>query len=239
LIDTVKFPYITYMDSKYLLDDIFNEEKNKVFGETEKTIIFIHTANLFIIDGTITAEAVYIKQAEEGYGTERSEPYYLDELRKAAATDKDFIIMEYDPFICDVIENLITGVPKQYNLCRWCLLIFFHADTCPPGEENHPMYNLNDEKLEILWPLFYSQFFYLYTMPVGHTLTLMELKKLKNGNVGPDTTVEEFEEYLRNTKLGIFPKPVFPFYDIDDKKMIEFIDRRLMNAIRRKHLGID
>ena len=219
------------------MDDIFNKEKNKAFGDSDKTVVFVHKACKFDIEESILEEADYIKQAEKGYGTEKSEPYYLQEMRKAAATDKKFIIMEFDPFICDVIETLITRAPGQYNLCHWGFYIFFHADSCPSGEEDSPLYNLNDEKLAILRPLYYSEFFYKYTMPIGHTLTLEELKKLKNGIVGPETTVEEFQEYVENFKKGILPEPLFEFYEIDRKKMKEYINRKMREGIKRHHIA--
>ena len=60
------------------MDDIFNKEKNKAFGDSDKTVVFVHNACQFDIEESVFAEADYIKQAKKGYGTERSEPYYLE-----------------------------------------------------------------------------------------------------------------------------------------------------------------
>jgi len=214
------------------MDDIFDKEKNRAFGDSGKTVIFVHKACQFNIEESLWAEADYIEQAKKGYGTESSEPYYLEEMRKAAATNKRFIIMEFDPYICGVIETLITRANGQYNFYHWCFYIFFHADACPPGEEASPLYNLNEEKLAILRPLYYSEFILKYTMPVGHTITLAELKKLKNVNTGPETTAEEFREFVENFKKGILQKPVYEFYEIDNLTMINYIDRKMRDAIR-------
>ena len=211
--------------------------ENLIFEEAEKTVLFIHSANQFIIDETVTAEAVYIKMAKEGLrGTEKSEPYYLEEMRKAAKTDKKYLIMEFDPFICDFIETMVK-TPGQYNFCHWKFCIFFHADTCPPGEEPNPMYNLNDDKLKILWPLYHSEFFYMYTIPVGHTLNISDLEKMRKDLTGPET-VKELRRLEWNLRKGRKPERLsFPFYEIDEEKIREYIDRRLGEMIRKKKMA--
>ena len=123
---------------------------NLILNETKKTVIFIHSQNQFTVDESIMKEAVYIKLAKEGLrGTEKSKPYYIAELRKAAKTDKPFVVMEYEPFIVDHIESMM-GIKNRYYLWDWRFFIFFHADTCPDNEEPSPMHNLNNEKLDLL-----------------------------------------------------------------------------------------
>jgi len=214
-------------------------DENKIFSETEKTVIFIHAANQFIMDNTITSEAIYIRLADEELrGTERSEPYYLEELRKAARSDKNYIIMEFDPFICDLVDKLIKS--PEYDFWRWHLYVFFHADTCPPGEEPSSMHNLDDEKLGILWPLYHSEFILKYTIPVGHTLTLEDLHKMRKDFTGPET-VKELRRLEWSIRKGIKPKRLsFPFYEIDNKTMKEFMKRRFGNPVhcRRSNIAL-
>ena len=211
------------------------KDENMIFSQTIKTVIFIHTANHLVIDSNIMADASYIKLAKEGLReTEGSEPYYLNEMRKAAKTDKKFIIMEFDPFICDLVERLIKT--PEYNFWRWRLYIFFHADVCPPGEEPSPLYNLNDEKLGFLCPLYYSPFILKYTIPVGHILTLSDLDKMRKDFTGPETA-KESRRLEMCIKKGIIPERLsFPYYEINERKMRDFIDRRLMELIRCKKM---
>ena len=108
-------------------------EGNKVFSETEKTVIFIHSAAQFEIDKTVTAEAVYIKKAKKDRRKSgKGIVYYLHEMREAAKSDKKYLIMEYEPIIGILIEALIRA-PEQYHFCGWQFYTFFHADTCPEG----------------------------------------------------------------------------------------------------------
>jgi hypothetical protein len=195
-------------------------EENRVFSETEKTILFIHPAVQFTIDQSVTADAIYIKLAKEEWKESGEDIfYYLREMRAAAQSGKKYLVMEYEPIIGATIEALLLA-PGQWNFCRWLMYTFLHADTCPEGAEPSPMYNANDEKMEVLRGLFNYPFIIKYSIPAGHTLTAADLQRMKKDFSGPETP-EEFEELLRNK-----PKPLFPFYEIDNAKLKEFVGKR-------------
>ncbi|MCL2128999.1 MAG: hypothetical protein FWH35_01425 [Treponema sp.] len=200
-------------------------KESRFLGEQGKTVIFVHTANQFSINNSIMANAVYLRFAGNGLRRPRkSESYYLEELKKAANTDKEFLILEFDPYICGLMEKLINTQENDFR--HWKLYIFFHADSCPPGEEPHTMYNLDDDKLGILWPVYNYPFIARYTIPVGHTLSALDLLKIKKDLTAPKT-VEELRRSEWNMKRGReTEKASFPFYEINEIKMREFINRR-------------
>jgi hypothetical protein len=121
-------------------------------------------------------EAVYIKLAKEEWKEScKSILYYYREMKAAAKSNKKNIIMKYEYIIAFMIEELLKA-PGQYNFCKWKFHIFFHSDTCPEGKEPNPMYNDRDEKLALLWELFSFSFIFMYTIPVGHILTIADLQ---------------------------------------------------------------
>ena len=200
-------------------------EGNKVFSETEKTVIFIHPAAQFVIDEAVTAEAAYIKKAKKDRRKSgKGLIYYLHEMREAAKSDKKYLIMEYEPIIGILIEALIRA-PEQYNFCRWHFDTFFHADICPEGVTPDPMYNCNDEKMEVLLGFYNCPFVWKYTIPVGHNLTLSDLQKLRKDYSEPQT-VKDLRRLAWNMRKGIKPKKLFPFYEADYKKLMDYADRR-------------
>jgi len=183
-------------------------EENNIFSETAKTIIFIHPAAHFIIGQSITNDAAYIKLAKPEWNESgESILYYLNEMRDAANSDKKYLIMEYEPVIGETIKTLME-VPEKYHFCDWSFYTFFHADTCPPDEEPNPLYNTNNEKMEILSQFFHYSFILLNTIPIGHTLTATDLQSIKSYFSFVPETVEEFEATLKNPR-----KPHFPFYE--------------------------
>ena len=198
--------------------------KNKIFSETEKVLILNHSASQFTIDESIKAEAVCIPLAKEGLkgSMAKRDKFILEELRKAAGTDKPFIIMEFDPRICFVMEHLLQK-KGQYNFYKWSVYIFFHADTCPEGAEPSPFYNLDYEKLEVQQSIPYCPFIVSYTIPPGHVLTATDIQNMKKDRAGPETE-EELKKmmwYLENGKKP--PKLSFPFYEIDIIKIREHV----------------
>jgi len=201
-------------------------EENRVLSETEKTILFIHGAVHLTIDGSITADAYYIKQAkQELKGTGESIFYYLHEIREAAKSDKNYLIMEYEPVIGETIEALLKA-PGQYNFCHWNFYTFFHSDTRPEGAEDNAWYNSNDEKMEALWGFCNYPFISLYVIPVGKTLTVLDLQKIKKEHSEPETP-KEFRRMLWNMKKGIKPKPEFPYYQINHEKLKAYIETQI------------
>ena len=84
---------------------------NAPFSETEKTVIFLHPAVSFEIDQKIKDDAYRIKKAGEGG---EAIPYYVSELRKAALSDKNFIIIDYEKTIVFFINTLLQ-TPGQYS----------------------------------------------------------------------------------------------------------------------------
>ena len=203
---------------------------NNIFSETKKVIIFIHSENQFIIDESVMSEAVYIKLAKEGIrGTEKSRAYYLAELRKAAKTDKPYIVMEFEPFICDHIESMMR-TKRKYYFWNWNFIIFFHADSCPQGEKPNPMYNLSYEKLEILWPLYYFPIIIKYTLPVQYVLEISDLQ-----NIMIDLKAFESTENLWDMAFSL-RQPAFPFYEINRVIMRNYIDSRIREAMIRKKM---
>jgi len=152
---------------------------NKIFSETAKTVLFIHRANCFIIDKSITEDAVYIKLAKEEWKESgESVLYYMREMKEAAKSDKKYLIMEYEYVIGYLIEELMKA-PGQWNFTKWWFRAFFHADTCPQDEEPNPMYNTDDEKMDVLWQMCYYPFISKHTIPVGHTLTAHDLQRME------------------------------------------------------------
>jgi len=201
------------------------DTENKVFSDTAKTVIFTHPAVRFTIDETLKAEAVFIKKAKNDQKKNgESLIYYAEEMRAAAKTDKQYLIMEYEPLIGTLIEVLMQAT-EQYNFIRWRFDTFFHADSCPEGAEPDPMYNANDEKMEILLGFYHYPFIWKYTIPVGYNLTLTDLQRLKKDYSEPETP-EEFELLMSNLKKGIKPKKLFPFYEADYEKMMDYYNRR-------------
>ena len=140
---------------------------NAPFTETEKTVIFLHQAVSFEIDQKIKDDAYYIKKAGEGA---EAIPYFVSELRKAALSDRNFIITDYDKRIVFII-NMLFQTPGQYNFCGWSFNIFFHADTAPAGVKQHEMYNDGDEKYQILRELLDCPIIIKYAIPVSYTVT--------------------------------------------------------------------
>ena len=195
-------------------------EENNVFSETAKMVIFIHPAVHFIIDQSITENAAYIKLANPEWSESgESILYYLNEMRNTANSDKKYIIMEYEPIIGETIKALME-VPGKYHFCDWSFYTFFHTDTTPQGEEPNPMYNTNDEKLEILSQFFNYSFILLNIIPPGHTLTATDLQSIKNYFSYVPETAEEFEATLKTPR-----KPHFPFYEPDLIKLKAYLNK--------------
>ena len=199
--------------------------ENKVFSDTAKTVIFTHPAVQFTIDETLKAEAVYIKKPKKDRKKSgKSLIYYAQEMREAAKTDKNYLIMEYEPLIGTLIEVLMQA-SEQYNFTRWHFDTFFHADTCPEGAAENPMYNVNDEKMEVLLGFQYCPFVCKYTIPVGYTLTLSDMQKLRKDYSEPETP-KEVRRLMWNLRKGIKPKKLFPFYEADYQKLMDYANRR-------------
>ena len=154
-----------------------NITENLIFSKTEKIIIFAHKACHFIIDPSITREAVYIPPAkEEWQGTGLNILYYIEEMKEAANSDKKYLIMTYEPIIGASIKALMLA-PDQFNFQYWSFLTFFHADISPEGIEPNPMYNTNDGKMDALWEFDSYPFINKYTIPPGYTLTSDDIQK--------------------------------------------------------------
>jgi hypothetical protein len=195
--------------------------ENFVFRDTKKTVIFIHKANSFIIDKSVTAGAFFIKLAKEEWKENgESVLYYYGRMKAAAKSDKKYIIMEYEAAIGEIIDELLQA-PGQYNFCRWLFYAFFHADTCPEGSEQSTMYNTNDDKMDVLCQMYGFPFISAHTIPVGYTLTVFDLQRLYK-DFSPPETVEELEELFKNPKKD----PVFPFYEADYEKLKEYAKRK-------------
>ena len=200
-------------------------EENQIFSETAKTVLFVHAADKFTIDQSITSDAVIIQPPKKEWeGTGEVIFYYMQLMREAAKSGKNYIIMEYEPIIGATIEALIKA-PEQYNFISWQFDTFFHADTCPEGVTPDPMYNANDEKMEILLGFYHYPFIWKYTIPVGYNLTLADLQRLKKDYSEPETP-EEFELLMSNLKKGIKPTKLFPFYEADYEKLMDYANRR-------------
>jgi len=197
---------------------------NKIFSESEKTLIFVHKESDFVIDKSVMEEAFYIELAEKKLkGSGINVLYYYIGMKEAAKSNKKYLIVEYEYIIAYLIEELLKA-PGQWNFNRWYFRIFFHADTCPEGKKPDPMYNANDEKLNLLWELNSFPFIFKCTIPVGHTLTLADLQRMEKDSRGPETEVE-FKELFENVKNGIKKEPLFPYYETDYKKVKEYITR--------------
>ena len=198
---------------------------NKIFGESEKTLIFIHKESSFTIDKSVMEEAVYIKLAKEEWKESgESILYYYREMKAAAKSKKKYLIMEYEYINAFMIEELLKA-PGQYNFFKWKFHIFFHADTCPEGKEPNPMYNASDDKLALLWELFSVSFIGMYTIPVGHTLTIADLQRMEEDARGPETE-EKLKEMIENMKNGTKKEHLFPYYETDIEKLKEYITRQ-------------
>ena len=146
-------------------------------------------------------------------------------MKAAAKSNKKYLIMEYEYIIAYMIEELLKA-PGQWNFNRWYFRIFFHADNCPEGKEPDPMYNANDEKLDLLWELNRFPFIFKCSIPVGHTLTIADLQRMEKDARGPET-VEELKELFENVKNGIRKEPLFPYYETDYEKVKEYIARQI------------
>jgi hypothetical protein len=76
------------------------KSENAPFSENEKTVSFLHSER----DQKIKDNACYIKKAGEGG---ESALHYASELRKAALSDRNFIIMDYEKTIVSIINMLL------------------------------------------------------------------------------------------------------------------------------------
>lgn len=196
---------------------------NAPFSETEKTVIFLHSEVSFEIDQKIKDNAYCIEKAEEG---EVAAIHYVRELRKAALSDKNFIIMHYEKVIGFII-NILLQTPGQYYFCGWRFNIFFHADTAPAGVKQHEMYNANDKKYQILRELFDCPFIFKYAIPVGYTATYDDLRKIKDFFKEPED-IESFEELFKNP-----PQSPLPYYETDYKRLKNFIKKRGKRTVQQ------
>jgi hypothetical protein len=66
----------------------------------------------------------------------------------------------------------------------------------------------------------------MYVIPVGHTLTITDLRKIKKDHSEPETP-KEFRRLMWNMKKGIKPKPQFSYYEIDHEKLRAYIDTQM------------
>ena len=153
--------------------------------------------------------------------------YYVNELKKAALSDKNIIIMDYNYIICLTIDALLKA-PGQYNFCSWGFFTFFHADTTPSNDKSHEMYNASDDKYRILWELTQFPFLFKYTIPAGHNVTYDEIKELKD-YFKPREDIESLEELFRNPK-----KPLFPYYEADHNTLMALIKKEQGNSLQEK-----
>ena len=119
--------------------------------------------------------------------------------------------MEYELAIGEIILNFMQS-PGQLNFGSWLFYTFFHPDTCPSGAEPDPMYNCNDEKLDVLLDFYDYPFILPYAIPVGYTLGASDIKKL--GEELKDLKGDGLTEMMRNRS-----NPLFPYYEIDGKKL--------------------
>ena len=199
--------------------------ENKIFSDTKKTVIFIHPAVQFVLDGSITGQATYIKMAEEDlHDSGENIFYYMQAMREAAASDKPYLIMEYEPVLGGTIDALMRA-PEQYNFCGWHFDTFFHADTCPEGAAENPMYNANDDKMEVLLWFQYCPLVWKFTIPVGYVLTHSDMQKLRKDYSEPETP-KELRRLMWNLRKGIKPKKLFPFYEANYQKLMDYANRR-------------
>ena len=111
------------------------KNRNWVFCDTDKMVLFIHPDIRFTLDSSLLAESHFIQPARDKWrGDEIELLYYCKVLREAALTDKKYLIIEYSPMIGLLIDSL-RKAPDQYNFCRWSFLTFYNADK---------KYDLND-----------------------------------------------------------------------------------------------
>jgi len=87
------------------------------------------------------------------------------------------------------------------------------------------MYNASDDKLALLWELFSVSFIGMYTIPVGHTLTIADLQRMEEDARGPETE-EKLKEMIENMKNGTKKEHLFPYYETDIEKLKEYITRQ-------------
>ena len=201
-----------------------SKEENRILGETEKMIIFVHKAVQFNIGKSITEDTTIIPPAlEEWQGTGESIFYYMLELREAAKSDKKYIIMEFEPIVGETIKALML-VPEQYNFYKWNFFTFFNADSCPAGEKYNPMYYANDDKMSVLLDLFNYPFIFNYTIPIGYYLEAEDLEKMKKDISGPRTE-KDFRRMMWNIRKGKKPERLsFPFYETDYERLKVYIE---------------
>ena len=199
-----------------LVPQAMEKSANAPFSETEKTVIFLHPAVSFEIDQKIKDDSYCIKKAGEGG---EAALHYVSEMRKAAVSDKNFIIMDYDKTIVFII-NMLLQTPGQYYFCGWSFNIFFHADTAPTGGKQHEMYNAGDEKYQILWELLECPIIIKYAIPVGYTATYDDFQKLSGLFKEPED-IESFEELLKNPR-----RPPLPYYEPDYKRLKDLFNEQ-------------
>ena len=175
-------------------------------SEEGKIVIFIHAANQFIIDGSITANAVYIKMAdEECEESGKSLIYYKTEIKNAEMSDKKYLIIEYEPAIGSLIKSLFRK-KEEINFNNWMFLAFFHNEYMAP---------VNDR--DTIMSFLGFNYILRYTIPAGYVLTANDLQKIDDDLAVPDTR----EEFIK--KFGKSFKPYFPHYKVDDDIFKEFL----------------
>ena len=207
------------------------KKKDNVFNTSKKVVIFIHPAVNFTIDESIMSNAEYIELTEaELDGVEEFDEafggimYYYQKLSDAAQSDKKYIIMEYEFAIGEIILNFMK-MPKQHHFGNWQFFTFFHADTCPPGAIPSPLYNLSDEKLDVLCDLYSYPFILKYCIPPGYIIGAGDIKKLWD-EFKDWGDAKDLIDFMRNRR-----DPLFPFYEEDEKKLKAHVRKK--KAARR------
>ena len=148
---------------------------------------------------------------------ECSTPYMMGELKKEFPDIKNWAALSLEAYPPDLAMYFILNGIKSYDTAFDGFDKFF--------EGLNPLYNANDEKLEILLDFHNYPFICKYTIPIDHVLTHSDMQKLRKDYSEPETP-KEVRRLMWNLRKGIKPKKLFPFYEADYQKLMDYANRR-------------
>jgi len=176
------------------------------FVVPKKTVIFCHPAAVFKLDINIRRNAVFINEQKQE--DNRSEGiYYIEEVKKAADSDKFFIVVNYSWLVALIFKLHLTKSDK-HDIAEWRFMTFFHDDKDSGTGQKSQDIPL-DLKRDVLIDMLHCNFLAKYTVPYGYTVTERDIKAIDEFWKEPDVKLtKEFKELSRKKR-----EPHFPFYN--------------------------
>ena len=177
------------------------KECDKSYVVPPKTVIFCHPAAVFQLDENIRGKAVFIEDCNPENTWSRV-MHYEKEIRKAANSDKLYVVVKYNQFMAECFEALLTD-PDSCNYKDWSYMTFFHDDEAYGTKEKIS----RETKRDILINMSGFAFMMRYTVKYGYTVTEQDIKAINDFWKEPED-IDSFEKFFTNPS-----EPPFPYYD--------------------------